>query len=302
MPINKAFIDKILKHVVEISNNECSITDDSILDAYKEDVTKAELLSGLLFLSETIEYQKNIYITANHELNKKNDDLEEFAYITSHDLKSPLRGIYALASFIEEDIKSNAIEDVYSSITLLKDKIMQMEKLINGLLEYSKASNDDENYSWINIEDCINDVKALLFLSENTNIEVTNSLPLIYGIRTKIFQVFYNLIDNAIKYSNKEQIHISISSKTTENKIDFYIKDNGPGIKKAYHEKIFKMFQTIEENEAQKGTGIGLSLVKKIIDLHNGQINITSIENEGCTFILSFPIQKNKNEKLLSTL
>ena len=290
MPINKLFINQVLQHVVDIANEKCDITDALILKAHEEDPVKAELLSGLLFLFETIQFQKENYIKTNKELNRRNDDLEEFAYITSHDLKSPLRGIYALASFIEEDTKEGNNDAVFDSISLLQDRIIKMENLINALLEYSKASKSDYKYHWIDINTCIEDIKDLLFISENTSIEITSELPKVYGIKTKIFQVFYNLIENAIKYNDKDQIIVTVSAKTKANEIIFYIEDNGSGIDKEYHGKIFEMFQTIAES-GKESTGIGLSLVKKIIDMHKGSIHVTSEKHKGSIFEIRLPKQ-----------
>ena len=288
MPINKQFINDILQHVVDITNDECTIEESLILEKFNEDVTKAELLSGLLFLHETIQFQKSKLIKTNIELNKKNDDLEEFAYITSHDLKAPLRGIYALASFIEEDISNNKVNAVYDSLKLLKDRIVSMENLINGLLEYSKATKQDIKYTLVDINQCVEEIKSLLYITPEITVEVVSDLPKVYGIKTKLFQVFFNIIENAIKYNDKDNILVQISSKLNKNFIDYYITDNGPGIKEEYHSKIFKMFQTIEAPD-KDSTGIGLSLAKKITEMHKGKIKLISNQYQGCTFVISLP-------------
>ena len=221
-------------------------------------------------------------------LEKSNDELQEYAHIVSHDLKSPLRSINALTSWIKEDNKTKLDAASMQNLGLIEITLEKMEQLISDILEYSSvgaSSNDNEK---VNLNDLINDLKEVLYVPENISILLLNKLPTVKGDRIKFQQVFQNLIGNAIKFNDKDKGVIKIDYLEHKSYYQFSIKDNGMGIEEKYHKKIFKIFNSL--NKSKDSSGIGLSIVKKIIDLYQGEIWLESKLNKGTTFY--FTIKK----------
>lgn len=211
-----------------------------------------------------------------------NDELEEYAHIVSHDLKSPLRSIYALVNWIKEDNKAILSEETIHNISLVETTLEKMEQLITDVLEYSSISSDDSVRELIDLNDVIKDLNQILYIPEHIKLVVKKSLPIISTDRVRIQQLFQNLIGNAIRYIDKENGLIEVD---VEDKISFYqfsVKDNGIGIEKKYHKKIFKIFQSLHDNK--ESTGIGLTIVKKIVDSYDGEIWLESKVGAGTTF------------------
>ncbi|TXD49166.1 PAS domain-containing sensor histidine kinase [Polaribacter sp. IC073] len=224
------------------------------------------------------------------ELEKSNNQLHEYAHIVSHDLKSPLRSINALVSWIKTDNEGTFDEMTLENFELIDTTLETMETLISNVLEYSSAGSITQEEEEIDLNNTLCDLKKILFIPENISVNVLNKLPLIKGDKTKFQQLFQNFISNAIKFCDKEIgiIEIDYCDKNTFHQ--FSIKDNGIGIEKKYHEKIFQIFHSL--NKRKDSTGIGLSIVKKIIDLHEGNIWLESEPNVGTTFY--FTIKKTK--------
>lgn len=224
------------------------------------------------------------------ELERSNQELAKFAYITSHDLKAPLRGISTLAGWIEEDlIKQEITPSVKEYLHLMKNRTSRMEKLINGILEYSRVGRTETEPDFLDLKEELKDIsKDLLTNFPNTTIKIEPNIPKIYINRHRIYQIFTNLMQNSCKYNNKKEILIEINYTDTETHHVFTIKDNGPGIKKEYHQKIFEIFQTLQSKDEIESTGIGLTLVKKIVEDLGGTIIVNSSgDNEGCEFIFT---------------
>lgn len=221
------------------------------------------------------------------ELQKTNEELDKFAYIVSHDLKAPLRGISTLADFIQEDIKSGNTEEVIENMDLLKGRVTRMSNLINGILEYSRIGKMEGELSQIDLNQFLPEIIELIAPPSNVTIEIDPSLPNIYSIKTGIQQIFQNLISNAIKYNDKDQCVIKIRFTNHAKNYEFRIKDNGPGIPKEYHQKIFGIFQTLQPRDRVESTGVGLSIVKKRVEHLGGRIRVISQEGMGSTFIFN---------------
>ena len=216
------------------------------------------------------------------ELEKSNDHLHEYAHIVSHDLKSPLRSINALTSWIKADNEGKFDEITLQNFELLDTTLETMEKLISNVLEYSSAGATTEEEEEVDLNDTLCNLKKILFIPENISVNVLNKLPIIKGDKTKFQQLFQNFISNAIKFSDKEIGVIEIDYKDNNTFHQFSIRDNGIGIEKKYHDKIFKVFTSL--NKREDSTGIGLSIVKKLIDLYEGDIWLESEPNIGTTF------------------
>lgn len=233
---------------------------------------------------------KNELEEANLQLQKSNEEVGKFAYIVSHDLKTPLRGISSLASFIEEDLSENADETVAHNLQLLRRKVTQMHVLIDGILNYSRLKEEDLPKKELATNVLLDEVVEMLDAPPGMQIVIPENLPTIKGNEVQIKQLFQNLISNAIKYHDKESGTISIGYDALENTHQFWVQDDGPGIPPEYHDRIFKMFATLGVKDKSEGSGIGLSIVQQIVENHNGTISVESSPGQGSKFI--FTIEK----------
>lgn len=216
------------------------------------------------------------------ELEKSNEGLQEYAHIVSHDLKSPLRSISALASWLTEDYHDKLDDNGKFNLQQIQEKIEGMDGLIDGILKYSSINDATLDNTLVDVNEVVGGIREIIFVPENVNIVIMNPLPSIKVDKTKIHQLFQNLISNAVVNIERTDGLVEISSKENTSHWQFSVKDNGVGIPKEYHEKIFKVFQSIGNN--QRSTGIGLSIVKKIVDVYQGKIWLESTVGEGTTF------------------
>tara|TARA_R110001592_G_scaffold96733_1_gene277583 strand:- start:573 stop:1862 length:1290 start_codon:yes stop_codon:yes gene_type:complete len=221
------------------------------------------------------------------DLEEKNLDLEEFGFVVSHDLKTPLSNIVALSSWAKEAIQYNDLEGVKENLDLLDKQVVQMDLIIQGVLNYSLQNEVSSKLEPVDLDVLIKEL-ALLNTNENCLISIQKKLPTIVINKSQILQVFQNLIQNGIKYNDKEIRKIEIDYTLEKNNYIFSVKDNGIGIDEKYHEKIFKLFQRLEV-KTMNNAGIGLSLVKKIINRNNGRIYLKSQVNVGTTFYFTLP-------------
>ena len=216
------------------------------------------------------------------KLEKSNDELQEYAHIVSHDLKSPLRSIDALVSWLKEDNKGTLDETSLKNFELIEATLEKMEQLISDVLEYSSVGTDTNLKAEVDLNKMFSDLKTILFIPKHIKVKALNPLPIITGDATKLQQLFQNLISNAVKFIDKEVGLIVIDFEDLKSHYKFSIKDNGIGIDKQFHDKIFKIFHAL--NKSKDSTGVGLSIVKKIVDLHEGQIWLESQLKVGTTF------------------
>jgi len=214
------------------------------------------------------------------KLKQSNNDLMKFAYVASHDLKSPLRGISNLASWVEEDIKEGA--DVSEHVKKINRKILVMENLIDGLLEYSKLGNENNVQEIVDLNEIIPTISILVKFQQ---------LPKINGVKVRITQVFSNLIENAIKHHHDlPNAEITVECKEDKHFYTFSVKDNGPGIEQKYFDKIFQIFQTLKPKDKTDSTGMGLTIVQKIIEQNKHCfIWLESEIGKGTTFYFNWP-------------
>lgn len=228
---------------------------------------------------KNLQFQKESLLS---QLEKSNEELQEYAHIVSHDLKSPLRSIDALISWIKEDNKDNLDKTTLQNISLIETTLEKMEQLISDILNYSSVASGNQDFVDVDIQALVDDLLKIIYIPDNINIKILNDLPIISGDKTKLQQLFQNLISNAVKFNDKEKGLIEINVLDKGKYFKFSIKDNGIGIEPQFHEKIFKIFHSL--NKRKDSTGIGLSLVKKIVNLHDGKIWLESEIGKGSTF------------------
>jgi PAS domain S-box-containing protein len=210
------------------------------------------------------------------QLAEVNKELKDFAYIVSHDLKAPLRAIKNISTWLSEDY-GDKIDDLgKQQLQLLTNRVNRMHLFIDGIFEYTKVGRIKETKEIVAVEEIIQNANLMLNLKDDLEIRILNKLPEIYCEKIKIEQVFQNLISNAVKYNDKDTCLIEIDYKDLSSHYLFTIKDNGIGIEEKNFERIFQIFQTLQSKDDFESTGIGLSIVKRIVQLHGGEIVVKS--------------------------
>ncbi len=221
-------------------------------------------------------------------LGKRNQELDQFAYVASHDLKAPLRAIANLSEWLEEDLANKLPEENKHQLNLLRGRVYRMEALIDGLLEYSRIGRIQHVQESVDVGELLTEIIDSLAPPENFIIEVEPGMPVFITKRLPLRQIFSNLISNAIKHHNCTVGHIKISVKDQGKFYEFSVTDDGPGIAPEYYEKIFMIFQTLQARDKKESIGVGLSLVKKILDNEGCYINIESQLNQGTKFTFNW--------------
>jgi PAS domain S-box-containing protein len=224
-----------------------------------------------------------------HELQRANKEIQEFTYITAHDLKTPLRGIGTLANWLLTDYSDKFDEHGQTQVKMLVERAKRSDKLVDSILQYSKAGQSIEEHEKVDLNTVLPEIICEIDPPENIEIIIDNELPVLICKKTHMNQIFENLIRNAIKYMDKEKGQIRIGSIEEGSSWKFNITDNGPGIDNKYHKKIFKIFQTLSQHNENESTGIGLSVAKKIVELNQGRIWVESNPGEGSTFFFTLP-------------
>jgi two-component system sensor histidine kinase/response regulator len=213
-----------------------------------------------------------------------NKQLDEFVYIVSHDLKAPLRGLASLATFLEDELGESPKIEVLDILSMMKSRTSRMQNLIDGILHYSRMANAKTENEDVNINELLNNIIDLICPPSNISMEIPDNLPVVHCEKIKLHEVFQNLISNAIKYNDKEKGIVKIIFEERIDSFEFSVQDNGTGIKPEHREKIFGIFQTLQPKDKIESTGIGLTIVKKIIEQQLGSINVQSEFGKGSTF------------------
>jgi two-component system sensor kinase FixL len=231
------------------------------------------------------------------EISSANEELTSFAHVVSHDLKAPLRAIGSLADWLSTDYADKFDLEGKEHMRLLISRVHRMGGLIDGILQYSRVGRVKEEFVEIDLNKLVRDVIDLLAPPPFITVSIDTMLPVIKVEPTRIEQVFQNLLSNAIKYMDKSEgtIHIGCILDGTHWK--FNVTDNGPGIEQRHFERIFQLFQTLAPRDRIESTGVGLSLVKKIVEMYSGRVWIESMIGEGSTFNFTLPVGLEKKKR-----
>ena len=264
---------------MEMSLSAGSLGDKQFVIAVARDITERKQIQ--LSQEELIKKVDNI-----------NKELKEFVSIVSHDLKAPLRGIKTLANWILSDCSDKLSDQANEQMMLLLERVERMYNLIEGTLQYSRAGRTDEKKVQVDLNQFVPEIINMVVPPENIKATIENELPVIECVEVHIMQIFQNLLSNAIKYMDKQEGWIKIGCVEEDGLWKFSVADNGPGIESQSFEKIFKIFQVLPTSPDFKGTGVGLTVTKKIVELYDGKIWIESKVGEGSTFFFTLPKQK----------
>ena len=225
------------------------------------------------------------------ELQRSNRELEQFAYVASHDLKAPLRGISQLAEWISEDAAALLPDASKEHLNKLSGRVKRMEMLLNDLLAYSRAGRQRHKPEMINIAEVVQDVVADLAPPAGFAIHVIEPIPTLRAERVPLELLFRCLLGNAVKHHHDPVAGcVEIMARVQNEVIEFVIKDNGPGIDPQFHQRIFEIFQTLKPRDQVEGSGIGLALVKKLVESRGGEVAVESNVGEGATFRITWPL------------
>lgn len=222
------------------------------------------------------------------DLKEANEQLKDFAYIVSHDLKAPLRGIHQVSSWIKHDYYDKIDDEGKEQFDLLGSRVKRMENLIDGILKYSRASSKNQKIEDIDLAEVIPEFIESIAPPDHIQVTIESELPVVRADKTRVVQLFQNIVSNAIKYNDKPEGHVRIGCSDEDTHWQFYIADNGPGIDDKYKDKVFQIFQTLGVEESRESTGVGLSVVKKIVELYGGRIWLESELTKGTTFFFTF--------------
>ena len=223
------------------------------------------------------------------KLEGSNQELVDFAHIVSHDLKAPLRGIAGMVNLLLRDYSDRIDEKGQELIGSLVHNANRMQALIDGILEYSKIGHGGESRSVVELSEVVRRVMDLIVPLPHLTISIADDLPRVWGNRVRLQQVFQNLIGNAVKYIDKPEGEIRIGCVDAGEYWQFSVADNGVGVERHQFDRIFQIFQTLAPVGRSEGTGIGLTVVKKIIEKYGGKIWVESEVGVGSTFFFTLP-------------
>jgi GAF domain-containing protein len=262
----------------------------------------SRLLSRLQDLNENLEAIVAQRTSELKESNRKTAafarELEEVIYVTSHDLKTPLRAISGFSQFLYEDYRDKLDMEGKLYLTRLIDAVKRMEKLLDDVLEISAVTRTGQVFKDVPAGDLIKEAIKMVDVGDDADIIYNpDELPTVLCDSAKMVEVFYNLISNGLKFNDKPRKQVKITAQTSGGAHEFIFSDNGIGIEKRHYERIFQIFQRLHQREDYSGTGVGLSMVKRVVEEHNGRIWVESQVGVGTIFHFTLPLHQEKDNE-----
>ena len=277
---------------VEIGLNVVDSTDGVVVLGTIVDITERKMLEAdQARMAEALKQQAESLAVLNSQLAESNEELEQFAYVASHDLQTPLRQVTSFAEFLEQEYKGKLDETADEYINWIVDGSKRMQALINDLLEYSRIESRGSPFGPISMNQIVDDTLLLLRLEiEESGGSVTrDDLPAIRGDKSQVSRLMQNLIGNGLKYRGDEAPKVHIFADESDAGVTVSVQDNGIGIEPSYHERIFEVFRRLHTQQEYPGTGIGLAVCKRIANRHGGKIWLESEVGKGSTFSFMIP-------------
>ena len=302
-----AEVRRLYSHIEEQSRDFLEFKDGRVFERFSQPQRISSRIVGRVWSFRDVTDRKKAderQTQLLEQVERTNRELTEFAYIVSHDLKAPLRGVKVLVDWMSNDYADKLDEQGKEQMKLLLTRVDRMHNLIDGILQYSRVGRVKEQKVQVNLNGLVPEIIDMLTPPESISITVENDLPMIECEKARITQVFQNLISNAIKYMDKPEGRVHIACVDEGDFWKFSVADNGPGIEERYFDKIFQLFQTLARRDDYESTGIGLTVVKKIVEMYGGRIWVESKVGEGSTFSFTFPKQQErvKDEKLQASV
>lgn len=231
-------------------------------------------------------------------LKRSNEELDAFAYIASHDLKSPLRAISHLAHWIEEDVGEVLPAEAREHLVMLHKRVERMDQLLDSLLDYSRVGREEAAIEKVDVREVVREIEQLIDIPDDFKIECEGEVPVFKTEKVPLELVLRNLISNAIKHRAVDKGCVRVSVRDDGDFYEFKVSDNGPGIDEAYHRSVFDMFRTLKPRDEVEGSGIGLSLVKKTVEGREGKAWVESEIGNGANFYFTWPKETRKKGQL----
>jgi len=251
--------------------------------------TKESGMDELSLLARSLNHMANVLKENITLLKRKNQELDQFAHIVSHDLKAPLRGIDNVVSWIEEDHGTEISPKLMEYVQIIKGRLVRTENLIHGILSYARIGREKQEKEDVDLNQLVDEISEALIIKTGIKLLISSKLPKLFTEKLPLLQIFSNLIDNAVKHHDKRNGLVKVYHQEHFSHYEFFVEDNGPGISKNYHNKIFVIFQTLHERDMVESTGVGLAIVKKILDDRNQKIDIISDAGKGAIFSFTWP-------------
>lgn len=251
-------------------------------------------------ISERQKYEKKLK-EKNKELARSNQYLQDFAFVASHDLQEPLRMVASYTQLLQERYQGQLDEKADKFINYASDGARRMQGLIDGLLNFSRITTHGSEFTPVDVNQVVDRAIANLSMAvDKVGAAVSHDdLPVVTGDEGQLIQLIQNLVSNAIKFKGEDapRVHISARKDEDDSKWIFSVQDNGIGIEEKYKEKIFVIFQRLHSRSAYPGTGIGLSICRRIVQRHSGEIWFESKEGQGTTFYFTIPFDRMTNKE-----
>lgn len=225
-------------------------------------------------------------------LRQNSAELDQFTYVASHDLRAPLRGISNLSQWLEEDLGPQLAPGSRRQLELLRTRVQRMEAMLDGLLDYSRAGRVHHKPEPVPVDRLIHESLERLAPRPSVRLEVGPGMPVLVTDRSALQQVFLHLFSNALKHTGREDVRIRVEVEATPAGHHFSIADDGQGISPRFHEKIWNPFQTLVSRDKVEGAGMGLSVVRKLVEGRGGQTWVESVEGSGATFHFTWPLSE----------